>query len=261
MDSTTLYSLIERGWQCIYAQLPMLFPYAVAYALLATVGAIVLGWGRVFYEVVERTRVLKLPGGGLLASLPIPEMGLIGWVLSNNPTIAFGTPTWALVQFLTFFGVLRFTLAAATHVLSSFGSAWSFFDGHKFSIECMDSRCYHGVRSGNFLHYFACGGATLLTAITFAPLVLVPVFSGVPDGPLGWAMIAVCLFPYPLVFAKLFVNMFPEGFQYLFKVGTDVIMFFFEWPGWLLGSVTLTFASWLRPMWPGITRTSFHKHD
>jgi len=44
-------------------------------------------------------------------------------------------------------------------------------------------------------------------------------------------------------------------------VGTDVIMFFFEWPGWLLGSVTLTFASWLRPMWPGITRTSFHKHD
>lgn len=119
MDSTTLYSLIERGWQCIYAQLPMLFPYAVAYALLATVGAIVLGWGRVFYEVVERTRVLKLPGGGLLASLPIPEMGLIGWVLSNNPTIAFGTPTWALVQFLTFFW------SVAVHI--SCGNPCAFF--------------------------------------------------------------------------------------------------------------------------------------
>ncbi|MCB9800978.1 MAG: hypothetical protein H6773_02245 [Pseudomonadales bacterium] len=231
---------------------------ALIYALVATGAALLLGWGRVFYEQVGDTFVLKLPGGGLLASMPIPELFLLGLVLSLEP-IQAGTPFWGLAHFLTFFATLRICLAVITHALAFLGSMMAYASKLHFSVECMDGRCEHGSRSGNFLHYHACGGATLLTAVTFAPFVVLPVFVGVADGVLGWVLLGASLLPYPFMLAKLFVGMFGEGMQRVLKGATDIIMFLTEWPGWLLGSITLTVAS-LRPMFPGVTKTHFHKH-
>lgn len=250
--------LFENAFANVWANADLFVIPALVYALVATGAALLLGWGRVFYEQVENTFVLKLPGGGLLASMPIPELFLLGLVLSLEP-IQAGTPLWGLAHFLTFFATLRICLAVIVHALSFLGSMMAYASKLNFSVECMDGRCEHGSRSGNFLHYHACGGATLLTAVTFAPFVVLPVFVGVADGTLGWVLLGACLFPYPFLLAKLFVGKFGEGTQRVLKGATDIVMFLTEWPGWILGSITLSVAS-LRPMYPGLSKTHFHKH-
>lgn len=228
---------------------------AFVYLVLATALALILGWGSVGFDETKGTRVFKMPGGGLLASLPIPEFVLLGLLLVLNPelNVALSFLTLGLV----FFIVLRLLAWFVVHLLTIFGSAGAKRVGLDFSLECMDGRCSHGGRSGNFLHNWACGGYTLLTALGFAPLVIVPVVFGLPAGTLGLVVLAICIFPYPFVVAKLLAGRFGDTGQVFVKGVVDVLMFITEFPGWIVGSITLSLAA-LRPMWPGITKTRIH---
>lgn len=93
--------LFENAFANVWANADLFVIPALIYALVATGAALLLGWGRVFYEQVGDTFVLKLPGGGLLASMPIPELFLLGLVLSLEP-IQAGAPLWGVGAFPDF---------------------------------------------------------------------------------------------------------------------------------------------------------------
>ena len=82
-----------------------------------------------------------------------------------------------------------------------------------FLLECMDGRCKHGAGNGNFFHYWACGGYTLLTVLGFAPTILFPVIFGLPDGIPGIVVLAISSVPWPFLVAKLFASKFSDSVQ------------------------------------------------
>lgn len=246
--------LIKSALQAGFANVENFLIPAVAYAVIATLGALLLGWGRIFYQQVGNTLVLKLPGGGNLTAVPLFTALLYGYFFTTHGRI--NQQMMVVGHFLTFAIVLALVLMVLTHMLALLGSLIAYSRGLNFSIECMDGRCSHGSRSGVFMHYWACGGFTLLSAFGFAPLVVIPVLFGLPGGILGWIVLGVCLFPYPFVIGKLLAPRFSDGVQRLIKGMVDLLMLV-EVPGVLLGSVTTSIVSF-RLMPPGITRTKLH---
>lgn len=231
---------------------------ALIYVAVVLMVAILLSWGNIGTEDSHGTRVLKLPGGGLLASLPIPELILIGIALVN-PAVNLAVPLMTTVLLgLAAFAFIRFTAWILTHFMVMFGSMSARLAGLDFSLECMDNRCDHGLKgSGNHLHNWACGGFTLLTALGFAPLVVIPVLFGLPAGIWGIIAFIFACFPYQFVISKVLAKRFGDSAQVFFKGLTDLVMFVTEWPGWFLGSLTLSIVSW-RPMWPKVSKTRLH---
>lgn len=235
----------------------VMFP-ALIYVIAVLITARILIWGTVGVEVVNGTKVLKLPGGGLLASLPFPELILLGVALLN-PAVNLSNPLMALVLLgLSAFALIRFSAWLVTHLFAFFVSLSARRAALDFSIECMDDRCEHGLRgNGNHLHNWACGGYTLLTALGFAPLVVIPVLFGLPAGIWGIIAFIFACFPYQFVISKVLAKRFGDSAQVFFKGLTDLIMFATEFPGWLIGSLTLSIVSW-RPMWPKVSKTRLH---
>lgn len=231
---------------------------ALIYVAVVLMVAILLSWGNIGTEDSHGTRVLKLPGGGLLASLPIPELILIGIALVN-PAVNLAVPLMTTVLLgLAAFAFIRFTAWILTHFMVMFGSMSARLAGLDFSLECMDNRCDHGLKgSGNHLHNWACGGFTLLTALGFAPLVIVPVLFGLAPTFWGTVVFALTCFPYPFVVSKLLAGRFGDSGQVFIKGLTDFVMFVTEGLGWIIGSITLSIFAW-RPMWPKISKTDLH---
>ncbi|MBP7700816.1 hypothetical protein KA111_02010 [Candidatus Woesebacteria bacterium] len=253
-----LLGLLRFGYENALANGSVLLVPTLCYAIAATLLAIILGWGKILFQEVNGTLVLKLPGGPLMGSLPFAEMIMLGFVLVQNPFMNEGMSLLWLG--LSFFVVLRLELAALTHILVFFGSIYARgMGGYKFAIECMDERCTHGIRTGSFLHYWACGGFTLLTALGVAPLILLPVFLGLPDGGFGIAILIFCCIPYPFIIGKLLASRFTDDGQKIVKGAVDVWMFITETPGWLIGCVTMSIVA-LRFMLPGISPTKLNNN-
>ncbi|MCA9369148.1 hypothetical protein KC721_02535 [Candidatus Woesebacteria bacterium] len=232
-------------------------PISVIWIVVALLIAAALKWGEVLFHQVGGTYVLKLPGGGLLTAPPVVELVLLSVLSARYIFFVVGTPLWVVLMFLATITVARIVLTTVTHLLIAIGSHRAKKMGLEFSVECMDGRCDHGTRSGTFLHRWACGGWTLLTALGVSPLVWVPVFFGLPAGPLGWVVLALTMFPYFFVFSKLVAPRFKsDGLQMLFKGAPDVVMLT-EWPGTIIGSLTASLFAW-RPMPPGYSPTSLH---
>lgn len=227
---------------------------ALVYAIAATVAALILGWGKVGFETQGDTLALKLPGGGVLASPPIIEIALLGFLIIE---FFIDEQLMKVYLFLIFFIVLRSELSILTHVLSFFGSIAARVMKLKFAVVCMDKRCSAATGSGSYYHYYLCGGWTLLSAVGFAPLILIPVFLGLPEGWIGSAMFVFYVIPYPFLFGKLLAPKLGETAQKILKVPGDILMFLTEWPGWLLSSLTLSIVTW-RLMIPRISKTRLH---
>ncbi len=248
-----IFDLMYAGFMNGIQNLPLLFFPAFLYAAGCTVLALLIGWGTILYEETDNGVVLKLPGGAILVSPPLVETLLLGLWLTQP---AVSTPDLIVGQFLTFFLVLRMVLWILAHLLVMVGSL-ILAKGKQFSLECMDGRCTHGTRQGIFMHYWACGGFTLLSALGFAPLVPLAIWFGLPEGAMGMIALVVLLFPYPLVISKFVVKLIHNDILLgLIKGATDIIMLS-EVPGFFIATFTASAASF-RLMLPGVSPTRLH---
>lgn len=251
---TNLWLYLNLGVSTGLSQVGTYFPLALAYILLAVIGSYLLVWGTIGYEKTKEGNLeLRLPGGGLLAALPIWEAVLLGVAVWRAAS------TWdgLVLQFLTLMFVVRVILWAVTHLMIFIGRLLT-PKGGGLILMCMDGRCKCGSHGGLFVHGYACGGFTLLTAMGFAPLLPLALIFGIPEGLLGGAIFVALMLPYNFLFGKLMPKFFrlSDSTQKVVKRIVDLQMLT-EVPGLFLAQISTSVAG-LQLMVMGLSKTRLH---